>query len=281
MKGFKRIIFPAILALLCLAINVSSQENREEILKLEAEFGTQTYYFKKSPEQLTFLEGSPESPVVPIPSGSGSDFWSSFDHLVDGIAKASNTYSKIVDAFKSKNTSEFKQILEGKGFEHFAATGQVKVTKGLRPESLDKYINNLTKLIKVPENHIEAITGVLSEIEFAEKNLWNNYKTAFDIGQENLAKFCSIYTYRDETKNVYDVVYLDFQGTFRLAKNTMIVRQNFSLLGGIWSDEKDVLTQVDQALTKETLDEVFNFFTILSFKGLGDIFGIKFEFPKF
>ena len=187
----------------------------------------------------------------------------------------------MVEAFKTKRTSELKQIIEGKGFEHFAATGQIKITKGIKEQYLEKYILNLSKILGIPESHKEAVEGVLSEIQFAEKNYWNNFKTAFDLGVNSEAKFCSIFTYKDEAKQSYDIVYIDYQGTFKLAPDTMVIKKTLSVLGGIWSDEKDVYEKRDKTLTSETIDSIMNFFSILSFKGLGDALGVKFEFPKF
>ncbi len=61
----------------------------------------------------------------------------------------------------------------------------------------------------------------------------------------------------------------------------MVIKKTFMLLGGIWSDDKEVYEKRDRNLTTEDIDAVMNFFTILAFKGMGDTFGIKFDFPKF
>jgi len=288
-----KLLILAIFSIICLsAVKSEEQKTMEDLLEIEREFGTQTYYFKNT--HLNFLaetSGSdvkPDTPSgsdvkPPTPSGSGSTpgWIDNFDKLVDGLFKSTNVYAKMVETFKTKRTSELKQVMEGKGFEHFAAEGQVKITKGIKEQYLEKYVQNLSKIIKVPDTHREAIEGILGEIMFAEKNLWNNFKTAFDIGVTSQSKFCSIFTYKDEVKNTYDVVYLDFIGTFKLAPDTMVVKKTLMVLGGIWSDDKEVYEKRDRTLTAEGLDSVMNFFSILSFKGIGDVLGVKFEFPKF
>jgi len=283
MKDLKRIIILTVVSILCFTINTESVETMEDLLKIEAEFGTQTYYFNNA--HLSFLaEPSDVKPdPEPTPSGSGvvPAVVSSFDKLMDGLLKSTNVYMKMVEAFKTKRTSELKQIIEGKGFEHFAATGQVKISKGIKEEYLDKYVQNLSKLVKVPETHKDAVDGILSEIQFAEKNMWNNFKTAFNTGTTSESKFCSIFTFRNEDQNNYDVVYLDFQGTFKLAPDTMVIKKTLMVLGGIWSDDKEVYEKRDKTLTPDSIEAVMNFFSILSFKGLGDVLGVKFEFPKF
>jgi len=244
------LIYLSIFAFLVSKIYSTEQESMEELLKIEAEFNTETYYFKNG--HLNFLAeaAAPSDVTPPTPSGSGTgpNWLNSFDKLTDGLLKSTNVYMKAVEAFKTKRTSELVKILDGKGFEHFAATGQVKVSKGIKEQYLDKYIANLSKIVKVPTTHQDAIDGILSEIQFAEKNFWNNYKTAFDI---------------------------------ELAPDTMVIKKTFMLLGGIWSDDKEVYEKRDRNLTTEDIDAVMNFFTILAFKGMGDTFGIKFDFPKF
>jgi hypothetical protein len=282
MIAYKELLILATLSIICLSV-VKSEEQKsiEDLLEIEREFGTETYSFKNT--QLNFLaetgsEVAPDPTPTPAPAPTKP---SSFDNLISGLFKSSNVYLQMVEAFKTKRTSELDRIIEGKGFEHFAATGQVKITKGIKEEYIEKYVNNLFKIIKVPAAHVDAIEGTLSEIQFGEKNYWNNYKTAFDLGENSESKFCSIFTYKDEVKNVYDIVYLDFQGTFKLAPDTMVMKKTLMLLGGIWADDKVVFEKKDRALTPEALESVMNFFSILAFKGIGDVFGIKFEFPKF
>jgi len=280
MIAYMNLLILATLSIICLSfVKSEEQKSIKDLLEIEREFGTQTYNFKNT--QLNFLaETGSEVPPDPTPTPAPA-VPSSFDNLISGLFKSSNVYLQMVQAFKTKRTSELDRIIEGKGFEHFAATGQVKITKGIKEEYIEKYIRNLFSLIKVPAAHKDAVEGTLSEIQFSEKNYWNNYKTAFDLGATSESKFCSIFTYKDEVKNVYDIVYLDFQGTFKLAPDTMVMKKTLMLLGGIWADDKVVFEKKDRTLTPEALESVMNFFSILAFKGIGDVFGIKFEFPKF
>lgn len=281
MKVLKRLYFLAILSIICLSLVKSEQQKTmEDYLEIEREFGTQTFDFKNS--HLNFLADT-GSEVIPDGSGSGivPAALSSFDKLIDGLFKSTNVYLKMVEAFKTKRTSEIKEFIGGKGFEHFAATGQIKITKGLKEEYLDRYVSNLAKLVKIPDDHKQAVDILLSEIGWNDANQWNNFKFAFTIGIDSEAKFASVYTYRNPEKNNYDIVYLDFQGTFKLAPDTIVIKKTFMLLGGIWGEDKEVYEKKDRALTEEGIDAVMNFVSILAFKGLGDQFGIKFELPKF
>ena len=280
---FKNLFTLAIITLIFVSIN-TLDVSIEELNRIEREeFGTITYDL--TPQNLNFLSLGSGSEVVPsgspaIPSGSGS--WAnSFDKLADGLIKSSNVYLKLVEAFKTKRTREIDQVLEGKGFENFAATGKVKMTKGIKGERFGDYINILKRIVKVPEEHEEAIDAVLETIEFADKDFWNNYKNAFSMGQTSSAKFVSIYAYANQDNNTYDIVYLDVEGTFKLAPDTIVIKKTLMVLGGIWNDDNIEYEKRDKTLTPEIMDQVFDFFTILSFNSVGKMLGVNFEFPKF
>lgn len=283
---FKNLFTLAIIALIFVSVN-TQEETIEDLEKLEREqFGTITYSL--SPQNLNFL--SLGSGVAPIslgadgsdvkPSGSG-DAWSSFDKLADGLLKSSNVYLKLVEAFKTKRTREIDQVLEGKGFEQFSATGVVKMTKGIKGERFGDYIKILKRIVKVPEEHLDAIDGVLETIEFADKDFWNNFKNAFSVGETSSAKFVSIYAYANQDDNTYDIVYLDVEGQFKLAPDTIVIKKTLMVLGGIWNDDNIEYEKRDKTITPEIMDQVFDFFSIIGFHSVGKMLGVNFEFPKF
>lgn len=270
--------------------NLSNSLSISDLEKIEKEeFGTISYQI--TPEMLErsqkFLKANnaPKAPLLGAESGSpvkpSGDAWSSFDKLADGLLKSSNVYLKLVEAFKTKRTKEIDQVIEGKGFDHFAATGVVKMTKGIKADRFGDYIKILKRIVKVPEEHMDAVDGVLQTIEFADKDFWNNYKNAFSIGEQSSAKFVSIYAYANQENNTYDIVYLDVQGTFKLAPDTIVIKKTLMVLGGIWNDDSVEYEKRDKTLTPELMDQVFDFFSILSFHSVGKMLGVNFEFPKF
>lgn len=277
---FKKLFTLTIIALIFANINTKTQEESLEELELieREEFGTTT--FEITPKYLSFL-GSGDLPT-PSPAGSGDvPVPTSFDKLMDGLFRSTNMYAKMVDTFKTKRTAAIDQVLQGKGFTDFSATGVVKMTKGIKAESFEKYITLLKRIIKVPEEHSESIEAVLDTIQFAEKDFWNNYKNAFSVGQQSEAKFVSVYAYANNGGATYDIVYLNVQGTFKLAPDTIVIKKTLMLLGGIWNDDKIEYEKRDKSITPEVMDEVFNFFSILSFHSVGKMLGVNFEFPKF
>jgi len=274
MKSFK---FPIISVAICFTLTlikmVQNQRVFENMNITEAVLPAPTYSFSKS--NLNFLDESK------IDSSLKEKSTSSLDQLTDGLYKSSNIFQKVVDIFKTKNNTELKEIVQGKGFGYFAATGQVKISKGIKEQFMDKYIQNLSRLLKVPESHKNAILGILDEIGFSDKNIWTNFKTAFNIGADSESKFCSIYFFKDDLKDAYDIVYIDFQGTFKLAPDTLVIKKSTMVLVGVWTEEQEVYEKIDSSLTHGSIDNVMNFFSILSLKGIGDVLGIKLEFPKF
>lgn len=261
MKDLKKILLLTILSLVTISINTSTEV--DELSKLEEDF--ESYTVNLTPDNLTFLQTGIAVESIPL--------------LMDTLSKSAGVFKALTDAFQSKYTNTFKEKIQGKGFDHFHASGSVKISKGIKADKIGLFSQNLFKIAKVPEKHKEAINAIMEEIEFVQESQWNNFKTAFDIGANGEAKFISIYAYQRES--VYDVILLDFQGTFRLAPDTMFVKKELVVLG-LWKQERDVFEKKDRSLTQADLDEVMNFFSLLSYKKLAEGIGAPFRFdlPK-
>jgi hypothetical protein len=272
----KNLFTLVILAIIFVSINTQNESIEELNLIEREEYGTLSYNL--TPNDLNFL--SLGSELKETPAG-GADWATSFGKLADGLIKSQNVYLQLADALKTKRTKEIDRVLEGKGFDHFSSTGVVKMTKGIKAEKFDDYIKLLKKIIKVPAELSESIDAVLETIQFAEKDFWNNYKNAFSTGETNLAKFVSIYAYSNLDKNTYDIVYLNVEGTFKLAPDTIVIKKTLMLGGGIWNDDKIVYEKKDKSISPEVMDQIFNFFSILSFHSVGKMLGVDFAFPKF
>jgi len=205
---------------------------------------------------------------------------STWDNLLSGIGKLTNQWSSIVSAFKTKRSSTLKEVLKGKGFDFFSQSAQIQISKGIKEEFIDKYVANLVKRIKVPEERKEDLEMALEEIQWGSSSVWTAFNTLFSIDTTGETKFCSILTSKNEEKGTYDFVFTDIKASFKLAPDVMVISKKLSVLGGIWEDDKDEQIKVPKSLTPEDIQTVLSFFQIIAFKGFADQFGIKVDFPK-
>jgi hypothetical protein len=205
---------------------------------------------------------------------------STMDNLIGAFSKLTNQWGRVIDTFKTTRSSEIKERLIGKGFDAFNQSAQIQIIKGIKEEFFDKYLNHLETRIKVPEERQEDLKMVLEECKWADSNVWSAFNTVFSIDKGGNTKFTSIIVNRNDEKNTYDFVFSDIKADFVLAPDVLVVKKSLSVLGGIWSDDKDEMVKVPKSLNPEDIQAVMSFFQIVAFKGFAEQFGIKLDFPK-
>ena len=60
----------------------------------------------------------------------------------------------------------------------------------------------------------------------------------------------------------------------------MVIGQQASYAGGIWSSSTLKYKDVPQSLTEDDIQEIFDFFFIVSMKELGELVGVNVTFPN-
>ena len=256
----------------------------QEFAMFGPEFGTSPMTTTENLEKFLMFLGADDPKPDPKPDDPKPDEPkekpSTFENLFNSFMKVTNSWTKIIDTFKTTRSSTVKETLLGKGFEAFSSSAQVQVTKGVREEFLDKYLNNLATRVKVPEERKTDLILVLEESKWADSSVWSAYNNVFSVDNGGNTKFVSILCARNETKGTYDFVFSDVKAEFKLAPDVMIINKKLSVLGGIWADEKDIQQRVPKNITQEDIQTVISFFNVIAFKTLADQFGIKLDFPK-
>lgn len=221
---------------------------------------------------------SPASTVTPDPKTPAVP--STWDNLIGCFDKLTNKWRQIVDTFKTTRSSEIKERLLGKGFEYFNQSAQIQISKKVKGQFIDQYLAHLQTRIKVPADRQEDLKMVLEESKWSESNVWTGFDTLFSLDKGGNTKFASILVSKDDTADTYDFIFTDIKADFKLAPDTLVVHKKLSVLGGIWTDDKDEMVKVPKNLTPEDVSTVLQFFQIVAFKGFAEQFGIKLEFPK-
>jgi len=141
---------------------------------------------------------------------------STFENILGTLGKMANGWSRVVEAFKSGRSSELKETLIGKGFEAFSQSAQIQVSKGIKEEHLERYVNNLATRIKVPDDRKGDLVHVLEDSMITDSNVWNCFDTAFSVDAGGNVKFASILSARNEETGKYDFIFSDITSTFNL-----------------------------------------------------------------
>ena len=198
------------------------------------------------------------------------------------VSAISDTYKKVVDAFKTGVKSSIVQTITKDGFGKFIGGGKSKVLKGIKEETgWDKFKKNTLKNMKLPQKYVDEVEALLDESEYSEGAAWNEFDMLFDVGSvKDNCKFCSIVVNHREEDERFDVVYTDLQTDFKLAPDIQVIHKSKSILGGIFSSEKDVEKNVPKNLTQNDLTMIFSFFQIISYKLILQQFGVIVNFPK-
>jgi hypothetical protein len=218
---------------------------------------------------------NPQSPIPNTPAVP-----STWDNLIGCFDKLTNKWRQIVDTFKTTRSSEIKERLLGKGFEYFNQSAQIQISKKVKGQFIDQYLAHLQTRIKVPADRQGDLAMVLEESKWSESNVWTGFDTLFSLDKGGNTKFASILVTKDDTADTYDFIFTDIKADFKLAPDTLVVHKKLSVLGGIWTDDKDEMVKVPKNLTPEDVSTVLQFFQIVAFKGFAEQFGIKLEFPK-
>ena len=226
------------------------------------------------------LAESDASPSLPTPSPSDTPAKpSTWDNIIGAFGKLTNKWSQIVDAFKTTRSSELKERIMGKGFDYFAQSAQIQISKNVKDQYIDQYLNHLENRIKVPADRQQDLKMSLEEIKWADSTVWSAFDTLFSIDTQGNVKFASILASKNDAGN-YDFVYTDIKADFKLAPDVLVVKKSLSVLGGIWSDSHDEYQKVPRTLNPEDVQTVIQFFQIVAFKGFAEQFGFKLDFPK-
>ena len=198
------------------------------------------------------------------------------------VSAVSDTYKKVVDAFKTGVKSTVVKTVIKDGFEKFAGTGKTKVLKGIKEETgWDKFKKNTLKNMKLPQKYVDEVEAILDEAEYSEGAAWNEFDMLFAVDSvKDNCKFCSIIVNHREEDERFDVVYTDIQSDFKLAPDIEVIHKSKSILGGIFSSEKDVERRVPKNLNQNELTMIFSFFQMISYKLILQQFGVIVNFPK-
>jgi hypothetical protein len=219
--------------------------------------------------------------AIQVPSSIRSlgifDFMKS---ATDMVGQVTNAWGGVVNAFKSSSSSTIKEQLAGKGFSKFLQDATFKITNGLQAQYLDKYLDRLGQSLKIPADKNVDFKNTVEEIAWTDSSIWNLFNVVFDKDKGGNCKYISLLAKRDETTDKYYFIIANIDSTFSLAPDVLIINNQKSSLGGLFSSNKDVQKNVPRSITQEDVQTVINFFFVCAFKTFSDALGLKVTPPS-
>jgi len=203
---------------------------------------------------------------------------SPLDPITSGIAAITNSWTQIVNAFKSSSSSTLQQVLVGQGFKKFSESAAMTRGVGIPDSYFDTFIGHQLQGFTVPAQYQQQLSNYIQDIHYIDEEEWSGLDMQFSIDAGGTCKYAAVMSrLRNDTK--HDWMSCNLQATFALAPDVYVIRKSSSILGGIWSHTEDTFKIVPRGLTMDDINAIFAYLKMVAYKQFADIFGIDLQLP--
>ena len=189
-------------------------------------------------------------------------------------------WKSIVGAFKTTSSKTIEKVTDGKGYNYFKGKFNIWVCEGLKEKYYDDFFSKKALRLKMPKDKREVFVDAIQDGKMMDKHTWTNMEILFNVdGKEKgtVKGINLIINQPSETK--FDALITDIDADFKLAPDIFVEQTSRSILGGIFEGTKSkFITKPRNISDKEILD-VLNFYKLLGYKVLCEIFGINIKLP--
>ncbi|KAF9290398.1 hypothetical protein BGZ68_007159 [Mortierella alpina] len=195
-----------------------------------------------------------------------------FEMIMKSVQLFAETWEKVAQAFSSNVTETVKRKV-CLGFDSVAYHAESFVMQDV-PES--KMMAALQRIISANDLPPAANKGnILMGVEFSNKFTWIGENMIYRDSKGNqsflfLAKHGNVVkTGRGrnaKTTKTVDIVYSRVKSNYLLAKDMLIVREQKSILGGIWKSDKTYINHVPHTLTPSDAQILQMFWQMIAYK---------------
>jgi len=196
------------------------------------------------------------------------------DLLSSAIDQVLAEWNKVVAALKSSESTSITQELMNRGFSSFLNAGQVQRGDGLPAADLGAFVQHLQERLQIPPERQTDFKDVLEELQWFDDNTWVMWKVAFDMNHQGKAKYVCLLSRHRAAEQKYDFLIADIEQTFAFAPDLFIMREQKSVLGGIWSSDKVKFKYVPHPASQNDIEFVFDYFTLIAFKRFAQILNL-------
>jgi len=203
---------------------------------------------------------------------------SPLDPITSGISAITNSWTQIVNAFKSSSESTLQQVLVGRGFKTFSESAQMTRGVGIPDTYFDTFIGHQLQGFTVPAQYQQQLANYIQDIHYIDEEEWSGLDMQFSIDAGGSCKYAAVMS-RLRADGKHDWMSCNLQATFSLAPDVYVIRKSSSILGGIFSKTEDTFKIVPRGLTMDDINAIFAYLKMVAYKQFADIFGINLQLP--
>ena len=214
-----------------------------------------------------------------------AEFLSAVTNTVSVVDSVTNTAKNVIGLFKSSSSEDLVKEMEGRGYDHLAASTIVIIKKNIKIEAFFAVMRHSLKGMNIPEKHREGINSLVQTAMYIEQNSWHENDVTFDIGQGGMAKNFQVFTYRSMAPDGCETMQFILIGStvaFKLAPDIFLISHSSSKMGGAFTKQRLEWKNVDRPLDNDKdLEFVNKYFRTLSLslvQELPNLFNINPQF---
>ena len=203
---------------------------------------------------------------------------------IDLLSKAAGSiadgWKNVTGAFKTTSKKTIEKITDGKGFNYFKGRFNIWVCQGLRASYYDEFFARKALRLKIEKDKKDMFVDAVQDGKYMDKHTWTNMDVLFNVAGKERGTVKGINLIVNQPSDTkFDLLLTDINADFKLAPDLFMEQTSRSYLGGIFqSDKQKIITKPRNISDKEIL-EVLNFYKLISFKVLCEIFGINIKLP--
>lgn len=212
------------------------------------------------------------------------------DRIISTVSNWMSSLKTIVDAFKVTKSSEYKNILESKGFSYFTMKSDSQKIFGMTETYWKIFNKQLLRRAQLPPNATQEFSGIflilkisinlikeyLDSITEVELNGWSPKQFLFS-DQKGDARFFSIIVNRNIEERTIDILFTISYASFTMAPNVAIIQESES---DFFSSETRVrFEKLPREISKDEIEQIFLFMKVVAVIDFADLLGVPVQHP--
>ncbi|KAF9565496.1 hypothetical protein EC968_004082 [Mortierella alpina] len=195
-----------------------------------------------------------------------------FEMIMRSVQLFAETWEKVAQAFASNMTQSVKRKV-CLGFDSVAYHAESFVMQDVAEKSMPNVLNRIIRANDLPPASNKG--NILLGVEFSNKFTWVGENMMYQDQQGNqsflfLAKHGNVVRSgkgkNKKTTKMVDIVYSRVKSNYLLAKDMLVVREQKSILGGIWKSDKTYINHVPHTLTPADTEILQMFWQMIAYK---------------
>jgi hypothetical protein len=227
------------------------------------------------------------SPPVPL----GASLWRPEVLLVGPVAgiplflstidSVSKTWTGVVSAFKTTHSKILERIIPSQGFAALDSTTTIQYDQDIPFNKTTDYLNlMMAQLTSIPAPVQSLYTLFVSKEQIVNHPQTILYDSIATVHANGRLEYFGIAWQPDHTKGTSDFYFSQTSCKWEMSPDLEIWRESKSVFGGIYSDERNVISPRVHDISDADIDMVLKILNMVAFKNLGNALGLPVHYPS-